>query len=133
MNSLSDKQRSFLDALFGEAEGDLKKARDLSDYSYNTPVAQIVDNLKEEIENRTRSYIALNGPKAAFSLMSIIDKPGQLGNNLKLAAVKDVLDRAGFSKTEKIEVKSETPLFILPAKESNEDKENMESTGTSEE
>jgi hypothetical protein len=34
----------------------------------------------------------------------------------KMAAAKDILDRAGFKATDKVEVKSETPLFILPAK-----------------
>ena len=37
-----------------------------------------------------------------------------------MAAAKVLLDRAGFVKTEKVEVKSESPLFILPPKE-NED------------
>lgn len=117
----TEKQKSFLDALFGPAEGDLKKARELSDYSDNTPVQQIVAGLEEPIEEYTRKFIAQNGPKAAFALISIIDKPGELGNNLKLAAVKDLLDRAGFSKTEKVEIKSDTPLFILPAKDSDKD------------
>ena len=35
----------------------------------------------------------------------------------KMAAAKDFLDRAGFVKTDKVEVKSESPLFILPPKE----------------
>jgi len=42
--------------------------------------------------------------------------PTDLGNKEKMAAAKDFLDRAGFVKTEKVEVKSENPLFILPPK-----------------
>ena len=34
-----------------------------------------------------------------------------------MLAAKDILDRAGFTKTDKVEVKTSEPLFILPAKE----------------
>jgi hypothetical protein len=34
-----------------------------------------------------------------------------------MAAAKDLLDRAGFVKTDKVEVKSDSPLFILPPKD----------------
>jgi hypothetical protein len=34
-----------------------------------------------------------------------------------MLAAKDILDRAGFTKTDKVEVKASEPLFILPAKE----------------
>ena len=33
-----------------------------------------------------------------------------------MAAAKDVLDRGGFAKTEKVEVSAANPLFILPEK-----------------
>jgi hypothetical protein len=36
-----------------------------------------------------------------------------------MTAAKDILDRGGFVKTDKVEVSSTSPLFILPAK--NED------------
>ena len=42
-----------------------------------------------------------------------------VGNKEKIAVAKDFLDRAGFVKTDKIEVKAESPLFILPAKNEN--------------
>jgi hypothetical protein len=50
-----------------------------------------------------------------------MDDPTQLGIRDKIAAAKDVLDRTGFAKTEKVEVGGSNPLFILPAK--NEDAE----------
>ena len=49
--------------------------------------------------------------------MNIMDDPTQLGSKERLAAAKDILDRAGFKATEKVEVKAETPLFILPPKD----------------
>jgi hypothetical protein len=49
--------------------------------------------------------------------MNVMTNPTDLGNKEKMAAAKDFLDRAGFVKTDKVEVKSESPLFILPPKE----------------
>jgi hypothetical protein len=49
-----------------------------------------------------------------------MENPTDLGNKEKMAAAKDLLDRAGFVKTDKVEVTAESPLFILPPK-SNED------------
>ena len=118
---MNEKQTKFINALFGEARGDLKKAKEIAEYADSYAISQIVKGLEKEIEDRTRSFIAINGPKAAFSMMDILDKPGELGNNIKMSAAKDVLDRAGFSKTDKIEVKTESPLFILPEKRSNEE------------
>jgi len=51
--------------------------------------------------------------------MEVFNDPTQLGNKEKIAVAKDFLDRAGFVKTDKIEVKTESPLFILPAKNEN--------------
>jgi hypothetical protein len=45
-----------------------------------------------------------------------MQNPTDLGNKEKMAAAKDLLDRAGFVKTDKVEVKSDSPLFILPPK-----------------
>jgi len=50
----------------------------------------------------------------------VMQDPADLGVKEKMAAAKDLLDRAGFTKTEKVEVKSSDPLFILPAKEKDE-------------
>ena len=49
-------------------------------------------------------------------MMHVLENPTDLGNKEKMAAAKDFLDRAGFVKTEKVEVRSESPLFILPPK-----------------
>jgi hypothetical protein len=46
-----------------------------------------------------------------------IDDPTQLGIKEKLSAAKDLLDRAGLIKTEKIEVNSSGGVMLLPAKD----------------
>jgi hypothetical protein len=46
-----------------------------------------------------------------------IDDPTQLGIKEKLNAAKDLLDRAGLIKTEKIEVSGGGGVMLLPAKD----------------
>lgn len=113
---LTEKQQAFLDALFNEAEGNPVKALKMAGYAQGVSTTTVMAPLKEEIAERTRDFIATNGPQAVWSMMQVMRSPTDLGNKEKMAAAKDFLDRAGFVKTEKVEVKSESPLFILPPK-----------------
>jgi len=63
----------------------------------------------------------MHAPKAAVAITGIIDDPTELGNRDKLTAAKDVLDRAGVVKQEKIEVNTPSGLFILPSKNEEEE------------
>ena len=81
---------------------------------------ELEKELETEIAERTKSLIATRGPQAAYSMLDVMENPTDLGNKEKMAAAKDLLDRAGFVKTDKVEVKAESPLFILPPK-SDED------------
>lgn len=112
----TEKQQKFLDVLFNEARGDLKLAKEMAGYSKTTTVSEVVEPLQEEIEALTRKFISLSATKAAFEVHSIVLDPTALGNKEKLAAAKEILDRAGFTKTEKVALESASPLFILPAK-----------------
>jgi hypothetical protein len=47
---------------------------------------------------------------------ALID-PTELGIRDKMTAARDLLDRTGFMKTEKINVESSGGVFVLPAKE----------------
>lgn len=120
---MTDMQEKFLEALFGDAKGNVREAMRLAGYSDNTTTKEVVDPLKKEIEERTRDYIALAGPKAISTMMGVLSGEETLGVREKIAAAKDFLDRAGFGKVEKIEVESKTPLFILPAKTPSDETE----------
>ena len=106
----------FLDVLFDEAQGDPLKAKKLAGYSDNVPTSAVTKPLEDEIAELTKQFIASSATKAAYSMASVLKDPTALGNKELMAAAKDLLDRGGFVKTEKVEVKSDTPLFILPAK-----------------
>ena len=47
--------------------------------------------------------------------------PTQLGVREKMAAAKDILDRTGFAKTEKVEVGGTGAIFYLPPKDKSDD------------
>lgn len=119
---LTEQQQRFLDVLFDEAGGNLKKAMRLAGYSESYTTTQIAKVLKEEIIEATQLYMALNAPKAAAAMVGAIDDPTELGLKEKMSAAKDLMDRAGLVKTEKVQVESNTGgVMLLPAKEKEED------------
>lgn len=119
---LTEQQQRFLDVLFDEAGGNLKKAMRLAGYSEGYTTTQIAKVLKEEIIEATQLYMALNAPKAAAAMVGAIDDPTELGLKEKMSAAKDLMDRAGLVKTEKVQVESNTGgVMLLPAKEKEED------------
>jgi hypothetical protein len=117
---LNEKQQKFMEVLFDEAKGDILLAKKLAGYSENTPTRNIVDTLKDEIADATRSYFARIAPKAVMAMGAALTDPTELGIRDKMTAAKDLLDRAGFGKVERMDVTSSSGgVFILPAKEGN--------------
>tara|TARA_R100000995_G_scaffold30313_1_gene13507 strand:- start:38 stop:421 length:384 start_codon:yes stop_codon:yes gene_type:complete len=116
---LSDKQKTFLNTLFGEAQGDPKAAAELAGYS-PTSYPKVVQGLKDEILERAESVLAAHSPKAAISMANAIDDDGSIpGANIRMEAAKQVLDRVGLVKKEKIDINAKVAhgIFILPPKE----------------
>ena len=117
---LTQKQRLFLDVLFDKAQGSIVQAKKLAGYSDGTSSSEVVRSLKDEINEATREYLARVAPKAAFSMANVLDDPTELGIKEKMVAAKDLLDRTGHAKTEKMEVTAQSGLFILPPKQEEE-------------
>jgi len=116
---LSDKQKQFLGSLFGEANGDPKTAAKLAGYS-PTAYPKVVQGLKNEIIERAESVLAAHSPKAALSMANAIDDDGSIpGANIRMEAAKQILDRVGIIKSEKIDINAKVAhgIFVLPAKE----------------
>jgi hypothetical protein len=116
---LNEKQQKFLEVLFEDARGNYVQAKKLAGYSETYSTKEIVEGLEEEIALLTRKFIARVGVKAAYSMFEVLQDPTALGNKEKMLAAKDLLDRGGFKAKDEIKIETETPLFILPAK--NED------------
>lgn len=118
---MTPKQKIFINALFAEAQGNYRAAMDIAEYSKNTSINDVLKGCEEEIISSSKNFLAANAPKAAMAIVGVIDDPVEMGTRDKLAAAKDVLDRIGVSKTDKIEVKAPQGIFILPRKNDDED------------
>ena len=92
--NLTEKQQMVLDVLFDEAGGDLNLAVKLAGYAETTHASQVVGAIEEEILEATRKYFSRIAPRAAVAISGILVTPTDLGNKEKLAAAKDLLDRA---------------------------------------
>ena len=116
--NLTEKQQKFLDVLFDEAGGDVVQAKKLAGYGEQSSTTAIVESLKEEIGDRTRSYFARTAPKAAMAMVGALYDPTELGIRDKMSAAKDLLDRAGLGKVDRVDLSSSSGgVFILPSKE----------------
>ena len=119
---LTDKQAAFLEALLGEARGNIRLAMDMAGYSKSTKTTEVVAPLKEEITERAGMMLAMNAPKAAFGIVDVLDDPSALGARNAISAAREVLDRTGLVKKEQVEVSGNVGgIFILPPKTANDD------------
>jgi hypothetical protein len=91
-------------------------AKKLAGYSDGTPTTSIIKGLKEEILEATQMYMARNAPKAALAMTGALYDPTELGIRDKMSAAKELLDRVGLVKTEKMEVKASGGVMLMPPK-----------------
>ena len=116
---LTDKQKTFLSVLFGEAQGDPRTAAEIAGYA-PTSYPKVVHGLKDQIIERAETVLAAHSPKAALSIANAIDDDGSIpGASIRMEAAKQVLDRVGLVKREKLDINAKVAhgIFILPAKE----------------
>ena len=122
---LTEKQQKFLDVLFDEANGDVVQAKVLAGYAPTSSTSDIVRGIKEEVLEATQMYMARNAPRAAVAMVSGINDPTELGLREKMTAAKELLDRTGLVKTEKMQVETTGGVMLMPVKntsmEENED------------
>lgn len=121
--NLTERQKKFLDVLFEEANGDAVRAKQLAGYSDNTPTTDIIAAIKDEVLERTNMYLARNAPRAAVAMANAILDPTELGIKEKMNAAREILDRTGLVKTEKVQVEATNGLMILPPKDSDKQEE----------
>ena len=115
---LTEKQESFLENLFGKARGNPREAAKLAGYDENG-YQKVIKSLKQEIIERAEGVLATHSPKAVMGMVNALDDDGSVpGANTRLEAAKQILDRVGISKTERIDVNAKVQhgIFILPPK-----------------
>ena len=118
---LTDKQQKFLAVLFDEAGGDMVAAKKMAGYADTSSTAEIVKGIKEEILEATQMYMARNAPKAAIAMTHALYDPTELGIRDKMSAAKELLDRVGLVKTEKMQVEASGGVMLMPPKAAVED------------
>jgi hypothetical protein len=118
---LNERQQKFLNVLFEEAGGDVVAAKKLAGYAETTSTTEIVRGLKEEILEATQMYMARNAPKAAMAMTGALYDPTELGIRDKMSAAKELLDRTGLIKTEKVQVEASGGVMLMPPKAAVED------------
>ena len=113
---LTEKQQKLLDVLFDEAGGDIVQAKKLAGYADTSSTAEIVKGIKEEILDATQMYMARNAPRAAIAMVGGLLDPTELGIRDKMSAAKELLDRTGLVKTEKMQVEASGGVMLMPPK-----------------
>jgi hypothetical protein len=122
---LTEQQSTFLNALFGEAHGIPKVAGEIAGYSEHS-YPKVIKALKDEILQRAEEVMASYTPKATMGLVKAMDEDGSVpGASIRVEAAKQILDRVGLTKKEKLDVnvKSISGIFILPPKDGGESAE----------
>ena len=114
---LTERQQKFLSVLFDEAGGDVVAAKKLAGYSDKSNTSEVVKSMKDEIMEATQLYMSRNAPKAAMAMVGGLNDPTELGIRDKMAAAKELLDRTGLVKTEKMQVEASGGVVLMPPKQ----------------
>lgn len=116
----TDKQEAFLNALMGEARGNIRAAMREAGYSDSVKTSEVVSSLRDEIIDRASMMLAMNAPKAAFGIVDVLDDPSALGARNSISAAREVLDRTGLVKKEQVQVEAKGGgMFVLPPKQND--------------
>jgi len=114
---LTERQQKFLAVLFDEAGGDVVAAKKLAGYSDKSNTSEVVKSMKDEIMEATQLYMSRNAPKAAMAMVGGLYDPTELGIRDKMTAAKELLDRTGLVKTEKMQVEVTGGVVLMPPKQ----------------
>ena len=115
---LTEQQETFLNALSGEAKGNIVKAMEVAGYS-PTSKSHLIDSLKEEIIEVANKILATSAPRASQKIVEILDSDDPIPQvSAKLQAAQTLLDRVGIAKRDKLDVTHTAAggIFLLPEK-----------------
>jgi len=116
----TDKQESFLNALYDSKTGDIRQAMDVAGYKQDAPSTFLLRSLSDEILEIATFMLTKNAPKAASKIVDIITSDTPIPQvNQKLQAAQTLLDRVGIVKEQKLNVEHNVSggIFIMPAKD----------------
>ncbi len=116
MSKLTPKQEAFLELLFDKEISSPEEAAKIA--GYECSVASILKSkaLSKAVLERSQQFTALHAPSAIMRILNIMEKPHTRGAANALNAAKEILDRGGLVKKDKLEVEStqKTAIVVLP-------------------
>jgi len=116
----TEKQQSFLDAMYDSKTGDVRQAMLVAGYEASSPVMFLIQSLSSELIEIATHTLAMNAPRAANKIVDIMVSNEPIPQvNQKLQAAQTLLDRVGVVKEQKMNVEHNVSggIFVIPAKE----------------
>lgn len=113
---LTEQQEKFLEALFGEAQGDYTLALKLAGYSPNIRKRDVIRSLGDIIREMTLQEFLLKGPKAAAKIDHVLDNPTTPNAKNILDAAKEILNRSNVGVAGEGNQTKGASVFIMPPK-----------------
>jgi hypothetical protein len=114
--ALNEQQELFLELLFDENISSPQEAAKLA--GYKAPVSTIVKSkeMSKAILERTQQFTALHAPHAIMTLIDATKNPEKKGIMNAITASKELLDRGGLVRKDKLEVETTVvqPVVQLP-------------------
>lgn len=119
---ITEQQEAFLDAYFGEAKGATKAAAEIAGVNPKTASKWLRKDLREHVLKRAEEELATKVGTALSVIDDAMDqdKSNIPGLNNRFSAAKEVLDRIGMIKKDKITVDvTKGGIILLPVKDGN--------------
>jgi len=116
----TEKQQSFLDAMYDSKTGDVRQAMLVAGYEATSPAMFLIQSLSSELIEIASHTLAMNAPRAANKIVDIMVSNEPIPQvNQKLQAAQTLLDRVGVVKEQKMNVEHNVSggIFVIPAKE----------------
>jgi hypothetical protein len=87
---ITDKQAAFLEALLGEARGNIRAVMNIAGYSKMTKTSKVVSSLREEIIERAGLMLTMSAPKAALGIVDVVDDPLSMDGRNTISAARAI-------------------------------------------
>ncbi len=114
---LTIKQTTFVDELMSNG-GNISQAMKVAGYHEGSR-NWLIESVRDNIIERTKQELALNGPKAATRLVNTLDEDGTTPKgDLRLKAAESILNRIGISSNDAVDhnVQVTHGVVLLPSK-----------------
>ena len=114
---LTIKQTTFVDELMANG-GNISQAMKVAGYNDGSR-NWLIESVRDNIIERTKQELALNGPKAATRLVNTLDEDGTTPKgDLRLKAAESILNRIGIGSNDAVDhnVQVTHGVVLLPSK-----------------